>query len=102
MVSTLAWNDINSSRQTFSCTLLVFPDVASAQNGLHRACDELLPPIRFPNIGDLTCQAGSQEVVIVFQKDVYLVWVWADFQGEGIQDVAKRLESRLIIPVVFP
>lgn len=95
MISTLAWNDISSSRQTFSCTIFVFADYQLAQNGFQRACDELTPPFRFPNYGELACRAGDQEVNVIFQKDIFLVWIWADYKGLGIEKVAQNIDSRL-------
>jgi hypothetical protein len=100
--STLAWNDITSSRQSFSCTIFVFSDIEQAQYVYQRACDELPGPFKFPNYGDLACQADGQEVSIIFQKDVYLVWVWADYQGQGIKEVVQAIDERLIVPVRLP
>lgn len=95
MYSSLGWNDIASTRQSFNCTILVYADVPTAQNALQIACNTLRPPFSYPDFGEISCQAGTNEVSLIFQKDVYLVWLWADYQGKGIRDVAKILDERV-------
>lgn len=95
LTSALAWNETSTNRQTFSCSLFVFPDELTAQKNIQYACNTLRPPIKYPNLGDFACQDGQQEVNLVFQKDVYIIWLWADYEGKGVTEVAKILDRRL-------
>ena len=95
LVSTLAYNDISSTRQSFSCTIFAFADETTAQKGFESACDELQPPFRFPAIGDQACRDGEQEVNLIFRKGTYIVWLWVDYKGVGIEDTANRILDRL-------
>ncbi|GAB4581565.1 MAG: hypothetical protein Fur0022_43140 [Anaerolineales bacterium] len=98
LISNRTWNDIASTRQTFSCTIYVFAEVSIAQENMQTACGELKPPLQFPRNGDLSCRNGDQEVNLIFQKDEFIVWIWADYQGQGIERVANRLEDRIRNP----
>ena len=94
--STIAYNEISSTHQSFSCSLFAFGDEDTAQLAYQRACNELLLPYHYPRIGEqVACQGGEGEVVLAYYKGTVLVWVWADYNGEGIVDVARRLEERL-------
>ena len=95
LVSTLAYNDTTSTRQSFSCSMFVFEDEQIAQQGFESACDELRPPYDFPDISDQACQGGEQETILVFRHDNILVWIWADYNGYWIENVANRIEDRL-------
>ena len=102
LTSTRTWNDISSTHQSFSCTILVFSNVEAARQAYQLACNFFKPPFKFPNFGDLACQAGNQEVNLVYQRENYVVWIWADYEGVGIKDIAGNLDERLILPVVLP
>lgn len=102
LTSTHTWNDISSTRQSFSCTIMVFANVDAARQAYQLACNFFKPPFKFPNYGDLSCQAGAQEVNVVYQTENYVVWIWADYEGVGLKNVAQNIDERLIIPVVLP
>jgi len=94
--STVAYNDISSTHQSFSCSLFAFSDENTVQLTYQRACDELLLPYHYPRVGEqVACQGGEGEVNLAFYKGTVLVWIWADYNGEGIVDVARGLEERL-------
>jgi hypothetical protein len=95
LVSTLAYNDVASTRQSFSCTIFAFADEQTAQRGFDSACDELTPPFHYPAIGDQACRGGEQEVNLIFRKGTFVVWIWADLNGKGIEDTADRVAERL-------
>ncbi len=95
LVSTLAWNDIASTRQTLSCTMFTFADEQLATQGFQRACDQLRPPFRFPDIADQACQSGGQEINLIFRKGTYLVWLWVDYKGQGIEHLTDQIIDRL-------
>jgi hypothetical protein len=92
-----AFNDIESTRQSFACSLYIFEDAATALGGFESACNEVRPPFRFPNIGEQACQgtAREREVILVVLDKTALIWIWADTNGEGIDTVANRILDRL-------
>lgn len=92
--SNVAYN-ASETRQSFDCTLFVFTDEDSVRRAYEIACDELTPPFSFPNIGDHACQGGQREVTLIFRKGALLGWIWADFNGVFIRDLARKLADRL-------
>lgn len=100
--STRTWNDISSTHQSFSCTIMVFANADAARQAYQLACNFFKPPFKFPNFGEMSCQAGAQEVNLVYLKENYVIWIWADYEGVGLKDVATNLEERLILPVALP
>jgi hypothetical protein len=93
----VAYNEIASTRQSFACSLFLFDDPLTAQNGFESACDEIRPPFRYPNIGEQACRGAEREgeVVLIVRSGPTLIWIWADDNGQGIETVAGRILDRL-------